>query len=55
MMVGTIRKKFASPPGPGGGIQLDGDAMYQEGKQEYTQWKEDLVYKFGDLGSITMG
>lgn len=55
MMVGTIRKKFLSPPGPGGGMQLDGEAMYQEGKQEYTQWREDLIYRWGDLPSITMG
>lgn len=55
MMLGTIRKKYLSPPGPGGGMQLDGESMYQEGKQEYNQWREDLVYRWGDLPSITMG
>ncbi len=55
MMIGTIRKKYQGGLGPSGGMQLDGDAMYQEGKAEYTQWKEDLIYKFGDTLGITMG
>lgn len=55
MILGTIRKKYVSPPGPGGGIQLDGDAMYQEGKQEYIQWKQDLLYMWGDIPPITTG
>jgi hypothetical protein len=55
MMLGIIRKKYATQPGPGGGIQLDGDAMYQEGKEEYKQWKEDLLYKWGEMPSITTG
>lgn len=55
MMLGTIRKKYQGGLGPSGGMQLDGEQMYQEGKQEYTQWKEDLITKFGDVLGITTG
>lgn len=55
MILGGIRKKYASPPGPGGGIQIDGAEMYAEGKEEYKTWKEELIYKWGDLPAITLG
>lgn len=55
MMLGLIRRKFANPPGPNGGIQLDGQMMYQEGKDEYEKWKEDLINKFGDLLGPVLG
>lgn len=55
MILGRIRSKYASLPGPSGGIQLDGDKLLQEGLEEYKQWKEDLVYKFGDIPPITYG
>lgn len=55
MMVGTIRKKYQGGLGPSGGMTLDGDAMYQEGKEEYKQFKEDLIYKWGDILGITYG
>lgn len=55
MVIGNIRKKYPSPPGPGGGIQLDGAEMYAEGKENYRQWKEDLIYKFGEPLAITTG
>lgn len=48
MMLGLIRRKYLNPPGPMGGVQLDGREMYQEGKEEYEKWKEELIYKFGD-------
>jgi hypothetical protein len=48
MMIGRIRSKFTSPPGPGGGMQLDGQQILQEGLEEYKAWKEDLIYKFGE-------
>jgi hypothetical protein len=55
MMLGLIRRKFMNPPGPNGGIQLDGQMMYQEGKDEYEKWKEDLINKFGDLLGPVLG
>lgn len=55
MMVGTIRKKFQGGLGPSGGMTLDGEAMYQEGKEEYKAWKEELIYKWGDILSIQTG
>jgi hypothetical protein len=39
----------------GGGMQLDGQQILQEGLEEYKQWKEDLIYKFSAPLSITMG
>lgn len=55
IILGRIRSKYQSPPGPGGGMQLDGQQLLQEGLEEYKQWKEDLIYKFGDLMPISMG
>jgi hypothetical protein len=47
-MLGMIRRKYLNPPGPNGGVQMDGQQLYQEGKEEEEKWKEDLIYKFGD-------
>lgn len=53
-ILGRIRSKYPSPPGPGGGMQLDGQQLLQEAKEERQKWFEDLIYKFGDLPYITM-
>lgn len=55
--LGRIRSRVKNPPGPNGGPQLDGDQLIQEFREDYKQWKEDLIYKFGDPlpGGITMG
>jgi hypothetical protein len=55
IMLGRIRSKFTAPPGPGGGMQLDGQQMLQEGLEEYKQWKEDIIYKFGEPMGPQMG
>jgi hypothetical protein len=55
MIIGLIRRKYRNPPGPNGGIQLDGAELYQEGKEEYEKWKEELLTKWGDLLPITLG
>ena len=52
-ILGRIRGRIKNPPGPNGGIQLDGDQLLQEAKEERQQWKEDLIYKFGDLTPIS--
>lgn len=54
-MLGIIRRKYGNPPGPSGGLQLDGQQMYQEGKEEYEKWKEELIYKFGEALPIVLG
>jgi hypothetical protein len=54
-ILGRIRGRIKNLPGPNGGIQLDGDQLIQEAKEERKQWMEDLIYKFGDPGIITMG
>ena len=54
IMLGHIRGKYASPPGPGGGMQLDGDYMRTRGWEMKKEWQEELIYKFGDLPVITM-
>lgn len=53
-ILGRIRGRIKNPPGPGGGVQLDGDQLLAEAKEERKQWMEDLIYKFGDPLPITM-
>lgn len=53
-ILGRVRSKFATLPGPGGGIQLDGQQLLQEAKEEREKWKEDLIYRFGDLYGPTL-
>jgi hypothetical protein len=45
-ILGRIRSKYTNPPG---GMQLDGTTLLQEAKEERDKWKEELVYKFGDI------
>lgn len=54
IMLGHIRGKYASPPGPGGGMQLDGEYMKQKGWELKKEWEENLIYKFGDIPPISM-
>lgn len=53
IMLGHIRGKFAQPPGPGGGMQLDGEYYKTKGWELKEKWEEDLIYKFGDLPYIS--
>lgn len=55
IMLGRIRSKIMNPPGPNGGIQLDGQNILQEGLQEKKEWEERLINRFGDLPQIKMG
>ena len=57
IMLGRIRSKIKNPPGPNGGVQLDGDTLLQEGIQEKKDWEERLLTRFGDgpQGPIIMG
>ena len=53
-ILGRIRSRVRNPPGPGGGIQLDGDTLLAEAKEERAKFKEELLTKFGDLPFISM-
>tara|TARA_Y100000034_G_C6894137_1_gene411841 strand:+ start:1585 stop:2481 length:897 start_codon:yes stop_codon:yes gene_type:complete len=53
-MLGMIRRKYRNPPGPNGGVQLDGAELVQEGREDLKQWREDLIYRYGDLLPIRM-
>jgi len=53
-MLGRVRSKFQNPPGPNGGVQLDGATLLQESREDMKQWKEDLINRYGDLPYISM-
>jgi hypothetical protein len=54
-MLGRIRSKITNPPGPNGGVQLDGQQILQEGIQDKKDWEERLITRFGDLPQIILG
>lgn len=54
-ILGRIRSRIKNPPGPGGGVQLDGDQLLAEAKEERQKWKDELLTKFGDCLPITLG
>lgn len=49
IVVGRIRSRIANPPGPNGGVQLDGQTILAEGLQEKKEWEEKLINRWGDL------
>jgi len=49
IILGRIRSRILNPPGPNGGIQLDGQIILAEGLQEKKDWEEKLLTKFGDV------
>ena len=54
IMLGRIRSKIKNPPGPGGGVQLDGDQLLTEGNQDLKDWKEQLITRYGDCLPISL-
>ena len=48
IMLGRIRGKIKNLPGPNGGIQLDGDALVQEGHEQKKEWETRLLNRFSD-------
>lgn len=54
-ILGRIRSKFSNPIGPGGGVQLDGQTLIAEAREDKQKWFDDLIYKYGDILPITMG
>jgi hypothetical protein len=55
IVVGRIRSRIQNPPGPNGGVQLDGLKILEEGLQEKKDWEERLIYRFGDVIGPTWG
>lgn len=55
MMLGLIRSKFSSgTPGPGGTINLNGELLIAEARQDMTELKEELLnYEYG--GHVGLG
>lgn len=47
-ILGRVRSKFSNIVSPGGGQQLDGQALIAEAKEEREKWKEDLISRFGE-------
>jgi len=54
-ILGRIRGRIKNPPGPNGGIQLDGDQLIMEAKEERQKWMEDMNNRWGDPLPIMMG
>lgn len=54
IILGHIRGKYQSPPGPGGGMQLDGEYMKTKGWELKEKWQEELLYRYGDILPITL-
>lgn len=54
IMLGHIRGKYQQPPGPGGGMALDGEYMKTKGWELKEKWQEELITRFGDLPYISM-
>jgi len=55
IILGRIRSKISNPPGPNGGVQLDGQQILQEGLEEKKEWEERLLSRFGDVLGPSMG
>lgn len=55
IILGRIRTRIMNPPGPGGGVQLDGQLILEEGKQEKKEWEERLLTRWGGLEGPTWG
>lgn len=54
IMLGRIRGKYAQIPGPGGGGDLDGREMLNEGKEALEKWRENLIFRYGDILPIML-
>ena len=53
-IIGRVRSKYTTPPGNATNSGLDGATLIAEAKAERDKWKEELIYKFGDLCYISM-
>lgn len=54
IILGHIRGKFTNPPGPQGGMQLDGEYMKERGWELKEKWQDQLITRYGAPLMITM-
>lgn len=54
IILGRIRTRIMNPPGPNGGVQLDGQTILAEGLQEKKDWEDKLLVRFGDVLGVRM-
>jgi len=54
IILGRIRTRIMNPPGPNGGVQLDGQTILAEGLQEKKDWEDRLIVRFGDVLGVRM-
>ena len=54
-MLGEIRSKFQTIPGPNGGTVLNGESILQRGIQREEKWREELITRYGDCLGIFLG
>lgn len=52
--LGHVRGKYLNPPGPGGGMQLDGEYMKTKGWELKEKWEEQLITRYGEPLPITL-
>ncbi|MEI8269908.1 MAG: hypothetical protein WCG45_00915 [bacterium] len=55
IILGRIRSKISNPPGPNGGVQLDGQALLAEGLAEKKEFEQNLLIRWGDVLGPTLG
>jgi hypothetical protein len=48
IMLGNVRGKYTTIPGPQGGVQLDGQYLRDKGEQLKEKWLLDLINRYGD-------
>jgi hypothetical protein len=55
IMLGHIRSKYGNPPGPSGGLILDGQNMLANAIQAKAEWESRLLTRWGDPMGIFVG
>jgi len=55
IILGRVRSKYSNIPAPGGGVQLDGQALLQEGIEEKRRYEEELLTKWSEPCSVITG
>ena len=55
IILGRVRGKYRSLPGPGGGAQLDGGVLTQEGAQEKKELMEELMTEIEERPMFIVG
>ena len=53
MILGGIRGKYATLPSPGGGAQLNGQDLVQQGLKEMERLEEVLLYEIEEPPAFT--